>query len=314
MAEGFINAYPVENYESFITFNPENHTYTTKDGKVLISVTQLLKKHSLSPSFEDVPVDVLRRAAERGTAIHAEFEEIIKTKGNCVVFSNEANWFLENLYDPEDKWFSEVLVYTTGYETDYAGTIDIIRFTRDGRIIIYDIKTGKVHMDAVAWQTSLYRVAFAQRQVISFDLIELAVIDAKEDGCKVIPVHPVSYDEILRLIDFESQGIPYTPGDLILSPASLAKVDEFEKALMALEEEKKKIISAYDSFQTSLMDAMLNNGVKTFDTPNFKVTFVASSISTQFDSARFKAENADLYEQYKTKTVSRKAYLKVTAK
>lgn len=58
-------------------FNKENHTYTL-DGKILISVTQLMRKHGLAPDYSGVNEVVLQRKAERGTLIHEEIERYIK--------------------------------------------------------------------------------------------------------------------------------------------------------------------------------------------------------------------------------------------
>ena len=297
-----------------VKLNEYNHTYTSENGKQFLSVTQLLKIQGIAPSFEGVPEGVLRKAAERGTTIHAEFEQIINTKGECVVFSEEANWFLRNLYDPEDLWFSELTIWAEKLPFEYAGTIDIVRITRDGRILIYDIKTGKVHIDYVAWQLTLYSYGYAERNGLDVSKFELFCIDAKETGCKVVPIHPVREDEILRLLKAQAEGIPYISGDMTLSQSNLAKVEEFENALAKIDAEKKAIMDHYEAFQNQLMEAMQNNGVKTFETPKFKVTYVAPSNSMNFDSAQFKADHADLYEKYKTKLVSKKAYLKVTQK
>ena len=258
-----LNVYPIQ-----IEFNPEDHTYHTENGKLLMSVTQLLKVQGLSPSFEGVPSDVLRKAAERGTAIHAEFEQIIKTKGDCVVFSDEARWFLENLYNTEDEWHAELIVWTANLPFNYAGTIDIIRITKDGRVMIYDIKTGKVHLDAVTWQLTLYAYGFAERYGLGLDVcqIELFCIDAKADGCKVIPIHPIKGSEVMRMLSAQAEGIPYISGDVMLSPASLARVEAFETLLKAVEEHKRQLLEEYELFQNKLMEAMQNNGVKTFET------------------------------------------------
>lgn len=296
-----------------VKFDPASHTYTTEDGKILISVTQLLHKHGLSPSFEGIPEAVLEKAAERGTEIHAEFEDLVNTNGDAMVFSDEALWFKDKIL-PFGVWESEQMVWTEDDILAYAGTIDLILHRPDGSTVLFDIKTGKVYQDSVAWQLSLYRYAYAQRHNLKAEDIELFCIDAKPENCRIIPVTPVRTEEIMRLMRFEADGIPYTPGDLILSQASLAKVEEFENAIAELKRQEKEIQDQYDIFQNQLMDAMLNNGVKTFETPKLKVTFVASSISKGFDSARFKKDHADLYEQYQTKVTTKKAYLKITEK
>ena len=57
-----------------LKFNEELHQYTL-DDKVLISVTQLMKKHNLSPKMND-DVEIVKKRiqskASRGTLIHKE--------------------------------------------------------------------------------------------------------------------------------------------------------------------------------------------------------------------------------------------------
>lgn len=298
-----------------VEFDPASHTYSTEDGKVLISVTQLLHKHGLSPSFEGIPEAVLERAADRGTEIHAEFEAVVKNNGNAVVLSDEAQWFADSIFSKtEGTWESEQMIWTEGEPVDYAGTIDLIHHRPDGSVALMDIKTGKVYSDSVAWQLSLYRYAYAQRNHLKAEDIELYCIDAKPEKCFIHPVVPVRTEEITRLLRFEADDVPYTPGDIMLNPQNLARVEQFESAIASLDAQKKKIQEEYDSFQNQLMDAMLNNGIKTFETPKFKVTFVASTVQTSFDSAKFKKDHADLYKEYQTKVTPKKAYLKVTEK
>ena len=56
-----------------ILFDEKTHTYTD-DGKHLISVTQLMKKHGLAPDYSGVSESVLGAKAQRGTLIHKEIE------------------------------------------------------------------------------------------------------------------------------------------------------------------------------------------------------------------------------------------------
>ena len=74
-----------------IRFDEENHRYTL-DGKTLISVTQLMKKHGLAPDYSAVSESVLAAKAERGTLIHKEIEDF--NKGGEIGFTQEcANYY-----------------------------------------------------------------------------------------------------------------------------------------------------------------------------------------------------------------------------
>ena len=69
-----------------LEFNETNHTYTF-DGKVLISTTQLMRKHNLSPNYDMVNPEVLQSKAKKGTLIHKEIENFIKE--NQLGFTDE---------------------------------------------------------------------------------------------------------------------------------------------------------------------------------------------------------------------------------
>ena len=70
-----------------IKFDENLHKYTV-DGKEVISVTQLLQKHRITPSYDSVDKELLRVASERGTLIHEEVEKWIES-GECG-FTEEA--------------------------------------------------------------------------------------------------------------------------------------------------------------------------------------------------------------------------------
>ena len=62
-----------------VKFDENLHKYTV-DGKEVISVTQLLQKHKITPSYDAVDKELLRMASERGTLIHEEVENWIKDR------------------------------------------------------------------------------------------------------------------------------------------------------------------------------------------------------------------------------------------
>ena len=83
-----------------IIFDKEKHRYTDSEtGKVLISVTQLLRKHNLAPDFSNVPETVLKAKAERGTLIHEEIETY--NKSGDVGFTEELGSYID--YIKENK-------------------------------------------------------------------------------------------------------------------------------------------------------------------------------------------------------------------
>ena len=93
-----------------IKFDENLHKYTV-DGKEVISVTQLLQKHKITPSYDAVDKELLRVASERGTLIHEEVEKWIKEGDNG--FTEESEKICDYLFeraDEKSKIISEQMV------------------------------------------------------------------------------------------------------------------------------------------------------------------------------------------------------------
>lgn len=297
---------------SKVTFNKDKHSYITENGTVLISVTQLLQKHGIAPSFKAVDKDVLEKAANRGTMIHAEFEDLIKSKGMKLGISNEVNWFNDEVYPNYDYWLSEEMIFTVGLPTDYAGTIDLIA-SKDGKISIMDIKTGGIHPEAVAWQLSLYRFAYCRATNMDTKDVSLFCIDAKEDKSRLIPIIPIPDKEIMNLLECERDDVPYTNTTLVASNL-LAKIDAFESAISQLKRLQEEKETEYKKFKSALLNSMTENGIKTLETKLYKITRVDPTTQTGFDSKKLKEDDPELFEKYNTKVTKKDGYLKITEK
>ena len=135
-------------------FNKENHTYTL-DGKILISVTQLMRKHGLAPDYSGINETVLQRKAERGTLIHEEIERYIKH--GELGFTSEQDDFIGFAKELGLKNMRSEQIVNNDL---VAGTIDLMAERVAGKAtikVLADYKTGTtVDKEAVRWQLSLY--------------------------------------------------------------------------------------------------------------------------------------------------------------
>lgn len=84
-----------------------------------------------------------------------------------------------------------------------------------------------------------------------------------------------------------NETVPIVPEDVISYVADLIRIEKETKA--KLDEAKK-----------ALRMAMEQHGIKSWDSGLFKATIAADSNRATFDSARFKKDHPDLYEQYIT--------------
>ena len=78
--------------------------------------------------------------------------------------------------------------------------------------------------------------------------------------------------------------------------------------IATLLQEEKDAKERLEDLKTQLKDAMIANGIKSWDGGKFTATIANDSEAKTFDTTRFKKEHADLYEQYVKTTVRKGAF------
>ena len=287
-----------------IRFEEEGHRYF--DGeRELLSVSALMRKHGLAPDYAGIPEGILRAKAERGTLIHKEIEDYIKT--GDIGFTREVSEFA--------RWikYSGITVQESEYIVHndiVAGTIDLLLIDAEGNHIIADIKTtAAIKYDAVAWQLSIYNnlagYGAARFLVVHFD--DLGAIDIKE-------INPKKDEEVERLFDAERNGkmfFPQTPA--ILDDMKIAELAEIERVIADAKRMKEDAEAREKEIKDAIIKAMEDNGIKTFECDTMRITYVAPSESKTVDAARIKKEMPEIAAQYE-KIVRKQASLRITVK
>lgn len=294
-----------------LTFNEETHQYTL-GRKKLISVTQLLEKFKLSPSYDDVDVEVLQRKAKRGTLIHKEIETFIKD--NILGISDEvelfANYIKKNKVKPI---YSELQVHND----IVAGTIDLV-IEQNGELIVADIKTTyQLHYLAVTWQISLYAYLYVSMNkcIEKYKDIKGQVYHFTKDGTlNVVDIKLIDYEQVDKLIDAErNNNTEYMPIQLNIDETSLAQLVSLENYLKKLNDEKTKIEEQEKTIKELLFKEMQERGLSTFENEYLKITLVKGSVKKSVDSAKLKEDKPKIYEKY-LKTSTTNPYIKITLK
>lgn len=289
-----------------IEFREDTHEYFL-DGKKLISVTQLMRKHGLAPNYDGVPSDVLKAKSERGTLIHKEIEEYLKN--GEIGFTSELEAFIEhinrnNIHAIE----SESLVHND----IVAGTVDLF-LEEFGEFIIADIKTtATLHKEAVSWQLSIYAYLLGMSNGRWANKGAAYHFD-KDGNLKVVPIPLKPNTEILRLLDCERDGTIFEPDGLAVTNTQLAELLEVESLIKRIEEQKKAAEEQAAELRAALMQAMEKNGCTSFENENIKITYVAPSTRSSVDTARLKKELPQIAEKYE-KISNVKASLRITLK
>ena len=286
-----------------LTFIEDTHEYFLDDKK-LISVTQLMQKHGLAPNYSDVPSEVLRAKAERGSLVHKEIEEYIK-EGN-IGFTNELIEFIN-----ADK--GEVLKSEFKVNNDIvAGTVDLLLY-KNNEYIIADLKTtSELHIDAVSWQLTIYAYLLYKINPMIKVTKGQAFHFNKDGNLNIVDIVLKPFEEIDRLMECERNNEKFELKK-IASDEQLMQLLEVEALIKSIEEKKKKAEEQAKELRAELMKAMEANGVKSFENDLIRITYVAPSTRQSIDSAKLKKEQPAIYASY-LKSSEVKASLRITIK
>ena len=153
-----------------LTFDPVAHEYRLPDGRPVPSVTQILSAVGVSLDFEALAQMSARTAAavdlkrDLGHALHADAHAFDDDDLEWATVDERVRPYLE-------AWVAfraNTQITPTARERRvfhpvfrYAGTLDGIFLTPNGRRVLVDIKTGDPDDSGCRWQTAAYQYAFA---------------------------------------------------------------------------------------------------------------------------------------------------------
>ena len=282
-----------------INFDETLHKYTV-DGKEVISVTQLLQKHKITPSYDAVDKELLRVASERGTLIHEEVEKWIES-GECG-FTEESETICDYLFARADE-NSEIMSEQMVANDIVAGRFDVL-YTHAKKLVLTDIKTGNTkHLFGWSWQLSLYKYLYEKMSGNKID--SLQILWARNGGMTVIHCDYVGDEKIENLLNAEREGRLISDVDLGVSEEELVDLEEIMEKINIKKKELKLLEDMVDSVKTVLYGTMEKEGIKTVDRGNLKITYVAPSSRTSVDSKKLEKEDPETYKKYvKTTTVA----------
>lgn len=184
-----------------IRFNESDHTYTV-DGKPAPSVSELIRMINAMNGKPDIyatiPEDVLRKAADFGTAIHLAIELHNET-GMTGDLPDGGEHCLNDwlrLKGDIKTIDSEKMVH---YKDWYAGTVDLIGHEGD-RLIIADYKTSsKLYTDNVTLQLNLYRLAYERMTGLMVDTLRAYWLPKRQKG-KAVDLEMIPDDELVNMV------------------------------------------------------------------------------------------------------------------
>jgi hypothetical protein len=284
-------------------FNVDPHEYFLGETQ-LSGITSVINKHLFPDKFEGVDTEVLEAAAAKGTLIHNEIEEYLKT--GEYGFTPECHAFI--------KWWGEQGEDFLGAEylvnnDSFATCIDLVS-AKNGEIILSNHKTTyAIDHDYSSWQGSIEAYLF-ERQNPDLKVSTLRIIWLRDSKIEIVEVPRKTDAEVEALLQAELAGEIYQPKELV-SANVLTKVFELESLLKEIDAQKKQAEEQAKILRDELMMAMENQGVKSFENEQLKITYILPTTRETIDSKKLKSEYPEIAEKV-TRETKTKASIRIT--
>ena len=282
----------IELVRSGVVFNEENHTYFLGE-KQLKGITGMISRQLFPDKYKAVPEFILKRAAEKGSRIHAQCQ-FIDTTG-FTPESVEAENYLKERTKAGYKAFANE--YTVSDNEYFASNIDCV-WEKDEKISLGDIKTtASLDREYLSWQLSLYAYLFElQNPLIKVD--KLFGIWLRGDKSELVEIGRKPDAEVKRLLECEIKGEHFLPNTPVPVDEKLLIPMQLVDTIIDIEEQASYIIEVQKGYKEQLKSAMRENGVKSWDAGRLRVSYTPSSTGKSFDTKKFQEDHPELYSQY----------------
>lgn len=284
-----------------VIFDELTHSYWLGE-KELIGVTSLMKKHGLSADYSGIAPEVLKKAADRGTAIHKMLEDY--DNGEAVVPSCDE---FARILEAYKKLDIPVLAseYLVSDNKVVASMIDKVAFgAEEGVVDLLDIKgTSQLHIEALEWQLSIYAYLF-ELQNPKLKVGKLYAVHCPRTAkVKQTEIRRIPAETIIALIKAEADGVIFSTEPEVLPDVSEAVEDVAaliaeEQQMAQLEASLKLIKAAVDAKRDAIREFMVGKNIKELRCESGVYKLKSGSTRETIDSARLKAEKPEIAAAY----------------
>lgn len=330
----------IELVKSQVEFSENPHGYYLH-GIQLSGITTLIKAATGLGVYADasdyVKNFLIPKAGEKGTAVHNTIEHFDKTGERITEYDLPLNGHLDTsaqldnyikLREGFDALDNE---YTVSDNLMYASNIDNVWVKQDtGGIYLVDTKTNNLDLfpggeealiEYLSWQLSCYAFLF-EKQNPTLKVEGLLGNWFRDTECKQWVISRKDDSLIEQLLDttYEVQGdghFWYNVIDQERFKPQITTVATKDNQLMPdkvinlityILAEEKAAKARLDALKVELKNAMIENGVKSWDAGKFTATIAKDSVTNTFDTTKFKKEHPDMYEQYIKQSVRSGAF------
>lgn len=289
------------NYNQQVDFFEENHLYLKKDGTVLKGITGMISKMLFPDKYKNIPTHILNKAAEYGSLIHSkcQTQDMFDTDADCIELENYILIKKEYNLIPIDN------EYLVSDNENIATMIDNVFYSTDASVHIGDIKTTySLDKEYLSWQLSICAYLF-EMQNPHLKVDKLYGIWLRKDKRKLIELPRKGDDIVKSLIESYMNDTMFENKESGNNDFSeIEELMSIDNELSFLNERRKEILNI-------IQPRIEKNGK--YSNNSLSISFIPDSISTSFDTKKFKEENPGLASKYERQS-TKSGYLKVTYK
>jgi len=284
-------------------FNDNKHEYI-HNGNKYTSVTELIKKYGLSANYDGVPPDVLAKAASRGKAVHKSLEEYVKGSTAELNITSEVD-LLHNYVQTRGIDMQTAKAEQIAYDDVYkiAGTVDF-QYVDGQDNVIADFKTtSQLHVDAVAWQLSIYNYLLSKGDIMTYYFNKLKVFHYTTSKLYVRDIYLVDYDAVKQLLEANQRGdttFNYVKPNTVVAPSDEQLIGQILTEIMSHKEIVNKLEAELDSLLDKVKTNMSNSKDYTFSNENYMIQYIHPQNRKTLDAVKVKKYLADQGEDVET--------------
>ena len=289
-----------------IWFDPGTHTYTNQNtGQQMMGITSTLLKKLFPGKYDGVPKEVLSKAAEKGSKVHADIE--LYEKLGVIPVTQEGQAYAD-ITQKNGMIMLESEYLVTDFQ-NYASSIDVIYEVQENVVDLADVKTTyKLDKDSISWQLSIYAYMMSLCNP-HVKVRKLLGIWLRGDKAEIVEVKRHTDEEVVKLIESVNSD---TEDDLPATEEELPDYiqDNIDK-LYNIVRKRKELQEEEQALKADILEKMNRDNIKSVDAIRILFTVVKEKTKHRFDEKRFKEEHADLFDQYQ-KEIKEKETLKIT--
>ena len=290
--------------KSRVEFDEEYHRYFL-DRQELKGITGVISRYLFPNKYSNVPERILNKAKDKGHEIHkaCELYNIFPTKYDDSMPELRQYVALLN----ENNIIPLEAEYLVSNGETHATKIDMV----DEQINLYDIKTTSVlDKNYLSWQLSICAYLF-ELENPGVTVGRLYGVWLK-DTAKLVEVPRIDSEIVKSLLEADAMNTewvnPVQTDDIVFENSE--KLLLLESAIVELKQQMEEYEAVKKRFMDELEQKMIAANASKWETERIRVTRVAPTVSTMFNSKLFSEQHPELYYQY-TITNPKKGYIKI---